>query len=187
MTEVTEHAHKQAIVIGARSLETSPVPESWGHLTLAAKLGHKDPALSLFYRWENWGSKTKCPVGVHIPSNNRPWPQLQVCFPLRPVTFPSGSPGIMTPTTWISLTQAAPPTSSHPSASHSCPAGRGESFPGREASPELFIRQLLLSVQICFLICFLFVFSSGEGGRHGGASAFSESSVFISPSVVWGF
>ena len=91
------------------------------------------------------------------------------------------------PTTWISLTQAGPLISSHPSASHSRPAGRGASFPGREASPELFIRQLLLSVQICFLICFLFVFSSGEGERHGGASAFSENSVFISPSVVWGF
>lgn len=66
-----------------------------------------------------------------------------------------------------------------PVPSHSCPEGQEECFRGWEACVEPFIPQLLLSVQICFLICFLFVFSSGEERREG-ASAFSESSVYFS-------
>lgn len=105
--------------------------------------------------------------------NKRPWPQLQVCFPHEPLIFPPH------PQEQWPHHLGQPNPAAVPGPSHSCPEGPGEYFPGWEACPEPFIPQLLLSVQICLLICFLFVFSSGEEKRES-ASAFSENSVYFS-------
>lgn len=130
--------------------------------------------------------RPSAPYKVTCPLDEGPWPQLRVCFPPKPVSFPPpareqgrhhwGRGGLRRPSgQWLTQPLLPPALWS------------GSLLPGWRRKPPAILSAIAPFSPDLFFDLFSVCLFFWRGGRGGGGSAFSESSVFISPSVVWGF